>query len=393
MRHFSYIEKEILNSIFYKLPEEVSKETPKEVLKYALGATLYAPGTKKDIDEFLLNKRYPELSSFVICLEDSISDSDLDLAENNLVKVLKNIYKEVKNKKINKNELPLIFIRVRNPKHLKKIAEKIQKYSEIIVGFNLPKFDEINGREYLENLLEINKKYNVNYYCMPILESENIVYIEKRIECLMFLSKLFSEYKDIILNLRIGATDFSSYFGLRRNRDFTVYDIQIIRDCITDILNIFSRNEEDFIISGPVWEYFERSERILKPRLRATIFKDHLGLEGKEVRAELMKKNLDGFIKEILLDKENGIVGKTVIHPTHISLVNSLYVVSHEEYLDAIEILNYDGNGVIRSHYNNKMNEIKPHRKWAEKIISRGKIFGVYNEGKDFIFLLSHSTS
>lgn len=393
MRHFNYIDKEILKSIFYKLPEEVSKETEREVLKYALGATLYAPGTKKNIDEFLLNKRYPELSSFVICLEDAICDSELDLAEKNLLEVLKSIHEEIKNNNINRNELPLIFIRVRNPKHLKKIADKIQKYSELIVGFNLPKFDEINGREYLENLLEINKKYNVSYYCMPILESKNIVYAEKRMKCLISLSKLFSEYKDLILNLRIGATDFSSYFGLRRNRDFTVYDIQIIRDCITDILNIFSRNEEDFIISGPVWEYFERSERILKPRLRSTLFKDHLGLEGKEVRAGLMEKNLDGFIREILLDKENGIVGKTVIHPTHISLVNSLYVVSHEEYVDAIEILNYDGNGVIRSNYNNKMNEIKPHKKWAKKIINRGRIFGVYNAGKDFIFLLSHSTS
>ncbi len=67
---------------------------------------------------------------------------------------------------------------------------------------------------------------------------------------------------------------------------------------------------------------------------------------------------MDGLIREIILDKENGFIGKTVIHPTHLIMVNALYVVTHEEYLDAYGILEENSSGgVFKSTYENKMNE------------------------------------
>ena len=62
--------------------------------------------------------------------------------------------------------------------------------------------------------------------------------------------------------MRVGATDFSSAFGVRRGIDYTIYDIMPVRDCLSDILNVFSRNNE-YVVSGPVWEYFRASKEMM----------------------------------------------------------------------------------------------------------------------------------
>ena len=100
---------------------------------------------------------------------------------------------------------------------------------------------------------------------------------------------------------------------------------------------------------------------------------------------------MDGLIKEVLLDKNNGLTGKTIIHPTHIKPVHAFLVVSYEEYMDAISILEGIGgeSGVLKSHFSNKMNEMKLHYNWAIKIVSRAKIYGVYHEQCSYIDLLT----
>ena len=80
------------------------------------------------------------------------------------------------------------------------------------------------------------------------------------------------------------------------------------------------------------------------------------------------------------MDRLNGLIGKTIIHPTHIDPVNAMYVVSHEDFVDAQGILLFDGQiGVQKSEYGNKMNEMKPHKMWAQRIIMRAEVFGVFN--------------
>ena len=46
MKYFNYLEKERLERIFYKQPQEFDKKTDKDILKYALGAFLYIPANK-----------------------------------------------------------------------------------------------------------------------------------------------------------------------------------------------------------------------------------------------------------------------------------------------------------------------------------------------------------
>ena len=47
MKYFNYIEKEKLERIFYKKPQEFDKNSNKDILKYALGAFLYVPARIK----------------------------------------------------------------------------------------------------------------------------------------------------------------------------------------------------------------------------------------------------------------------------------------------------------------------------------------------------------
>ena len=106
-----------------------------------------------------------------------------------------------------------------------------------------------------------------------------------------------------------------------------------------------------------------------------------------EIRSCLINQYIDGLIKETLLDKANGLVGKTIIHPTHIPIVNGLQVVTKEEYEDAKLIVETGKRGAVKSTYNNKMNEPKPHMNWAKKILIKASIFGVLNDGHNYTSL------
>ena len=90
-----------------------------------------------------------------------------------------------------------------------------------------------------------------------------------------------------------------------------------------------------------------------------------------------------------MLDRANGLTGKTVIHPSHVIAVNVLSVVGQEEYADAQDILATDGTGgVAASSFGNKMNESKPHTAWARRTVQRAQIFGVVREGISFVDVL-----
>jgi citrate lyase beta subunit len=127
---------------------------------------------------------------------------------------------------------------------------------------------------------------------------------------------------------------------------------------------------------------------MFKPQLRRSPF-----LEGhvEELRETLIEHDLDGLLREISLDRANGLLGKTCIHPSHVMPVHALSVVSHEEFSDAQDILRPErlGGGVLRSAYTNKMNEVKPHRAWAERTLRRAEVFGVAGEDIGFVDLLA----
>ncbi|MGP1909517.1 HpcH/HpaI aldolase/citrate lyase family protein [Metabacillus sp. JX24] len=400
MKHFHYLSKEKRSEIFLYEPIHFSKETEREMLAYALGATLYMPGSRTAIagdvlSGKFLNGKHEGLTSMVICLEDSIGDTEVEAAEANTVRQIQTISDSVLKGQFDQRNLPLIFVRIRSREQMKRLAEKLKHHIQLLSGFVFPKFTSENGRGYYSTLQQIASDASVTLYGMPILETKEIIYKETRLNELLGIKAILDDFYEYVLNVRLGGTDLSGLFGIRRSRDTTIYDISVIRDCITDIINVFGRCEKEYVISGPVWEYFGGGQRILKPQIRQTPFQQAYGHEGLEFRANLIDRYDDGLIHEIVLDNTNGLVGKTIIHPLHIKIVNALNAVTREEYLDASSILDQaqSYNGVIRSEFSNKMNEIKPHYNWARKIILKSKLYGVFHEQQSFIDLISETAN
>lgn len=382
MKNFSFLTPELTEKLFFKTPEPFDRNSHRDLLSVSLGATLYSPTTRKSLADDVIKMAKKGSTSVILCLEDSVPDRLLEEAENNLVETLESL------SNLPAEELPLLFIRPRSPEHLQRIEAKIRPYLHVLTGFSLPKFDRKNADRFLELTSMYSMQSGVHMYAMPILESPNLIFGETRTGELKMIYRACAKYRDHILNIRIGATDMASPFGLRRSRDLNIYDVKVIAGAIGDIVNVFGRAEDRYTISGPVWEHFTDRERLFKPRLRDTPFIEN---EAQKLRYQLILKDLDGLIREVELDRANGLWGKTVIHPTHVALVNSILVVSREEYSDALAILEGDTDGAVASSYRNKMNEVKPHTAWAQKIMVRADAFGVANENINFVDFLEAS--
>jgi citrate lyase beta subunit len=381
MNFFTYFYEEELNRFFYKRPQTFNKYTNRELLSYGLGATLYMPATRPNIHQEILSKKHEGLTSLVIDLEDAVGDNEVDRAEMLLMTELLKLYGELNKGFLSFVDLPLMFIRVRNIEQFRRVNEQLGEATKLLTGVVLPKFTAERSEELLTEVLKIHSNEHP-FYAMPILETAIVIQKETRMEELMNIKHLLDRYKENILNVRIGATDFCGLYGIRRSADTTVYDIAVLRDCISDIINVFQRFDCPYVISGPVWEYFSAKKRMLKPQLRQTPFRERYGDEGLKWRAQLIDENTDGFIREVLMDIANGLTGKTIIHPSHIKIVQALNVVSYEEYMDAKNIIEAATGdiGVFKSDFSNKMNEIKPHYYWAKKMILKSQLYGVLHE-------------
>ncbi|OMF29651.1 MULTISPECIES: HpcH/HpaI aldolase/citrate lyase family protein [unclassified Paenibacillus] len=394
MRYFDYLTQEQETSLFHVPPVSFDHTTSKDLLAYAVGAALYMPATRSSVAEDIIKLRASGLVTVIIDLEDAIGDGEVDYAEESVVRHLAFLSAYAENDPEPRGSLPLLFIRVRNPEQLQDLIFRLGSLITMLTGFVFPKFSVLNGVEFFEAIADYNNTRTYSapvLYGMPILENAPIIYRESRLDSLLAIRDLLGQYREYVLNVRIGATDFSSLFGLRRSPDISIYDLTPIRDCMSDIINIFGRVEEGYVISGPVWEYFaSKGHRVLRPQLRETPFEDTYGKHGREMRNKYISSSMDGLIREVILDKENGIVGKTIIHPSHLRPVQAMYTVMHEEYVDALSIVesNDGSRGVFKSEYYNKMNEIKPHLNWARRILLRSQIYGVLHEQQHFVGLL-----
>ncbi|MGW7332087.1 HpcH/HpaI aldolase/citrate lyase family protein [Streptomyces sp. NPDC054840] len=383
MRHFGHITPAVRNDLFHQEPAEFTGASPARVLAAALGATLYSPATRPTLAADIRKQAGRGVVSMVLCLEDSISDGDVAGAEENLVRHFSELDADGA-------ELPLLFIRVRTPEQIPDLVRRLGGSVRRLAGFVLPKFDESRGIAFLEAVAAAEAAGGLpRLYAMPVLETPDLLHLETRVEALAGISRTVNSHRERVLALRLGVTDFCSAYGLRRTPDMTAYDVQIVAGVIADVVNVLSRADgTGFTVTGPVWEYFRSQQRLFKPQLRRSPFLEE-GVE--ELRTALIEHDLDGLLREIELDRANGLLGKTCIHPAHVTPVHALSVVSHEEFCDAQDILRPErgGGGVMRSAYTNKMNEVKPHRAWAERTMLRAEVFGVAKEEVGFVDLLT----
>ncbi|BET50413.1 HpcH/HpaI aldolase/citrate lyase family protein [Kitasatospora aureofaciens] len=383
MRHFGQIAPDVRKRLFHQEPCSFTADSPAKLLSAALGATLYSPATRPSLADDILKQGARGLVSMVLCLEDSIDDADVPVGEANLVRQLTDLAER------SGDDVPLLFIRVRTPEQIPDLVRRLGPAVRLLSGFVLPKFTEERGIPFLEALTAAEATSGRRLFAMPVLESPDLLYRESRVQTLEGIFRAVDKYRDRVLALRLGVTDFCSSYGLRRGPDMTAYDVQIVASVIADVVNMLARADgTGFTVTGPVWEYFRVQERMFKPQLRQSPF-----LEGQavELRQKLIEHSMDGLLREISLDRANGLLGKTCIHPSHVLPVHALSVVSHEEFSDAQDILRPErcGGGVMRSAYTNKMNEVKPHRAWAERTLLRAEIFGVANEDIGFVELLA----
>ena len=367
--------------VFHENPVSFDKNTERELLQYCLGGTLYMPSTRQIADKIIKNS-IPELTSMVMCFEDAISLNDLPFGEANVIEELDNLHRAYKNKELSIDNLPLIFLRVRDIKQFSSFAKKLSnEHVQILTGFVFPKFYSDNATEYLEQLDGLNKKFGTKLYGMPILEGESIANVETRVSELKKLKLIIDPFKDIILNIRVGGTDFSSLFGVRRGVNTSIYDILPVRDIISDILNFFCRISDEYTVSAPVWEYFlAYSDDNIDKYIGNSV---NRSLISNEV---IVNQAIDGLLREVTRDITNGMIGKTVIHPSHLRFVHSMQAITKEEYEDALQIINSDG-GVMKSKGGNKMNEVGPHKSWATKVCLRAKVYGVIKNENDYLNL------
>ncbi|MER7700326.1 MULTISPECIES: HpcH/HpaI aldolase/citrate lyase family protein [unclassified Streptomyces] len=414
MRHFGHISPTARQGLFFREPCTFTADSPARMLSVALGATLYSPATRPALADDVLKQAGRGVVSMVLCLEDSIDDAEVTDAEANLIRQFAALAAReaasgsrgaasapaAHDRADTPGEahgtpsetgvdIPLLFIRVREPAQITDLVRRLGDSVRMLSGFVLPKFTEERGRHFLEALTEAEAACGRRLFAMPVLESPELLHLETRGEILRGIARSVDKYRDRVLALRLGVTDFCSAYGLRRAPDMTAYDVHIVASVIADVVNVLGRADgTGFTITGPVWEYFRRQERMFKPQLRRSPF-----LEGRaeELRTALIEHDLDGLLREIELDRANGLLGKTCIHPSHVAPVHALSVVSHEEFTDAEDILSRGrgGGGVLRSAYTNKMNEVKPHRAWAERTLQRAEVFGVAREDVGFVDLLA----
>ncbi|MFD7259729.1 HpcH/HpaI aldolase/citrate lyase family protein [Streptomyces sp. NPDC059874] len=386
MRHFGHISPSVRKDLFHQEPAEFTGASPARILAAALGATLYSPATRPALAADIRKQAGRGVVSMVLCLEDSISDTDVVDAEENLVRQ----FAALDDDGTDDAEHPLLFIRVRTAEQIPDLVRRLGGTVRHLAGFVLPKFTESRGTAFLDAVAAAEAASGRSrLYAMPVLETPDLLHLETRIEALAGISRTVNAHRERVLALRLGVTDFCSAYGLRRTPDMTAYDVQIVAGVIADVVNVLSRADgTGFTVTGPVWEYFRSQQRLFKPQLRRSPFLEE-GVE--ELRTALIEHDLDGLLREIELDRANGLLGKTCIHPAHVTPVHALSVVSHEEFSDAQDILRPErgGGGVMRSAYTNKMNEVKPHRAWAERTMLRAEVFGVAKEEVGFVDLLT----
>ena len=375
MKHHQYNP----NFSFVKEPIDFDKYSGRDLLQYCLGATMYMPGTK-DFAKAIVEKRYPGLTSMVMCFEDACKEEDVPAAELNCIHVLETLKQEVEAGILKYEDIPLIFFRVRNVEQFKHFATLLKpEHVRYITGFNFPKFNSLNAAAYMDHLVDLNRQFGEVIYGMPIIEDARVAYKESRLDELIAIKRVLDQNKELVLNIRVGGTDFSSCFGVRRGINYTIYDIMTVSNCLMDILNVFTRNN-DYTVSGPVWEYFKvnKSMKDLKELpsvdLQQTILK----------RKAIVNDAVDGLMRELMLDQANGFMGKTCIHPSHLNYINGMLAVTKDEYDDAYQIMHTSG-GVVKG--TKGMNEIGPHKNWAEKIMMRAQAYGVIENDASYIEL------
>jgi citrate lyase beta subunit len=389
LRRFAHLGGEAVDAFFELAPTPLRGRLDADGVGAALGAVLYSPATLEHAAERLFSDFWPGITAMVFCLEDAIADRDLEEGERRIRGLLQ-MARALTDAAGSRSALPYLFVRVRSPEHVEHLLHSWGSLSDELDGVVLPKIGAQKASRYMGLVASVQAGRDRPLWALPILEGTDVALRESRLEALLAVRETIAEHRALVPCVRIGATDLSGLWGLRRPRDFTIYDVAVVRDIIADVVNVLGRDPGGPSISGPVWEYV-RDEPVFKPRLRETPFREEFGAQdGPKVRSRLVSAAIDGLLRETMLDRANGLHGKSVIHPAHALVVDAAHVVSHEEWTSALAVRAAfaAGDGVSAGRGAQRMNEPKPHAQWARRTLARAATFGVLRAEHTFLALL-----
>lgn len=293
---------------------------------YALGATLYMPATRADLFDIVMNEKVAGLRSLVICLEDSVSENDVEFGIDNLCNLMKQI-KHCGGRK----DTPLTFIRPRNAMMAKRLndIEVIHQAD----GFVAPKLTLSNIESWKESV------DGGGLLLMPTLETKEVF---DPIAMADLRDALDETIKHRVLALRIGGNDLMGCLGLRRVQGHTLYKTPMgyVISMLAGIMG-----SAGYALTAPVFE-----------RL------DDLHILAEELEMDLMQ----------------GLVGKTAIHPSQINIIHDALRVSIED-LNSARMIMAEGALAVFKH-SNAMCEPATHLQWARSIVERAQWHGVRHE-------------
>jgi citrate lyase beta subunit len=284
------------------------------------------PVLKPDALEFIAGTKLPRLRSLVLCLEDALLEKDvlvgMDILEKTLMKI-----GQVKADSAPRR-FPLVFVR---PRHL-EMAKRIAGMAGIhnIDGFVAPKVRHGDHARWVDAVRD------TDLYLMPTLETAEVFDVAAMTD---LRAEFLANAPDRILALRVGGNDLMSCLGLRRSGSATLYEGPLFYT-VSMLVNVMKA--KGFNLTSPVFE----------------IIDDMRSLEA-----------------EVARDVSFGFVGKTVIHPSQIDVVQAAFKVSALDHAAAVKILDVDAAAVFK--FGGSMCEPATHRTWAQQIMSRAEVFGI----------------
>jgi citrate lyase beta subunit len=297
-----------------------SQQSQPDISAINLGASLYVPATRLDLLAIASGRKFPELRSVIFCTEDAVHERDLEVALDHLAALLPEL----------KSGPLLRFIRPRNPTVLRRLLR--MEGIERIHGFALPKFDPLTLGDWLRVWDDRHR-----HYLLPILETAE-VFDRRQME---FLCNRLEDsgLGEQVLGLRIGGNDLLNLLGIRRARNATIYDTPL-RGVIADLVCIF--HPAGYRLSAPVFERLDLPEVL-----------------AREVEADL----------------QQGLIGKTAIHPAQIPVIEALHRVCRDDYEMALAVLAPDAAAVFKRC--ETFCEPTTHGRWAMGVLERAQVFGV----------------
>ncbi len=293
---------------------------------YALGATLYMPATRSDLFDIVMNQKIAGLRSLVICLEDSVSETDVEIGIANLCSLMERIEQCG-----GREDTPLIFIRPRSP----LMAQRLNNIDAVHLadGFVIPKLSLINLGQW-QHAVE-----GSSLLLMPTLETKEVF---DPVAMVDLRDALNDSIKDRVLALRIGGNDLMGCLGLRRCASHTLYKTPM-GYVISMLVGVMG--SAGYALTAPVFERLD-SQSILE--------------------------------EELEMDVMHGLVGKTAIHPAQIHIIHDALRVSIED-LNSARMIMAEGALAVFKH-SNAMCEPATHLQWARSIVERAQWHGVRHE-------------